>query len=106
MPEWRNDSLDWVSFEEQLAPKVWLFMCKRPDGYDWSPRVRDRLVNWAHVYVFNRPLMSKGRRILDHYALHDEDPLMLSCLEHEMRKKHAHSDATQQFPVAQAPDPV
>lgn len=113
MPEWRGESAYWISFEERLAPKVWLFVCKRPDGYDWSPchdvhiahDVRERLINWAHVYVFDRPLSSRGREIIEHYAIHDVDPLMLSCLEHEMRKKYAHSDAIQS-PVAQAPDPV
>lgn len=98
MPEWTGDAADWENFEEQLAPKVWLFMCKRPDGYDWSPHVREHLVNWAHVYVSNKPLMSKGRRTLEHHSLRYEDPLMLSCLEHEMRKKYAHSAADTNIP--------
>lgn len=94
MPEWRNGGIDWNSFEEQLAPHVWLFMCKRPDGYDWSPHVRERLVYWAHVYVFDRPLSSRwGRETIEHYPLHDVDPLMLSCLEYEMRNKYqVHND--------------
>lgn len=93
MPEWTGDGPDWVNFEEQLAPKVWLFMCKRPDGYDWSPYTRDHLVNWAHIYVFDKPVNRHGRKTLEHYALHDEDPLMLSCLEIEMRKKYeVHND--------------
>lgn len=94
MPEWSKQvGADWVAFEEQLAPEVWLFMCKRPDGYDWSPYVRAYLQNWAHVYVFDRPVNDRGRKTLEHYTLHDEDPLMLSCLEHEMRKKYeVHND--------------
>lgn len=97
MPEWTGDGPDWVNFEEQLAPKVWIYVCKRPDGYDWSPHVRERLVYWAHVYVFDRPLSSRGRgfgrETIEHYPLHDVDPLMLSCLEYEMRNKYqVHND--------------
>jgi len=93
MPEWRGERADWISFEERLAPKVWLFVCKRPDGYDWSPYVRAHLQNWAHVYVFDRPVNDRGRKTLEHYELHDVDPLMLSCLEHEMRNKYqVHND--------------
>lgn len=98
MPEWpKQVGADWVAFEEQLAPEVWLFACKRPDGYDWSPYTRDHLVNWAHVYVLDRPVNDRGwgRKTLEHYELRYEDPLMLSCLEYEMRKKYAHSDAAQ-----------
>lgn len=98
MPEWTDNGPDWITFEEQLAPKVWLFMCKRPDGYDWSPYTRDHLVNWAHIYVFDKPVNRHGRKTLEHYALHDEDPLMLSCLEIEMRKKYAHSAADTNIP--------
>ena len=93
MTEWSGHDDCWIYTEEQLAPKVWLFMCKRPDGYDWSPHVRERLINWAHIYVFDKPVNWPGQKTLEHYALHDEDPLMLSCLEIEMRKKYeVHND--------------
>lgn len=93
MVNWTDNGPDWINFQEQLAPKVWLYICKRPDGYDWSPHVRERLINWAHIYVFDKFVNWYGRKTLEHYALHDEDPLMLSCLEIEMRNKYqVHND--------------
>lgn len=93
MVNWTDNGPDWINFQEQLAPKVWLYICKRPDGYDWSPHVRERLINWAHIYVFDKFVNWYGRKTLEHYALHDVDPLMLSCLEYEMRNKYqVHND--------------
>lgn len=94
---WKTDNPFWVNREEQLAPDVWLFICKRPDGFDW-PAHRDDLIGWAHVYVFDNPINSRDRKTLDHFTLNEVDPLMLSCLEYEMRKKYAHSADTTNSP--------
>jgi hypothetical protein len=78
----------WHSWEERLAPDAWLFVCHRPEGFKWDARAKDDFINWAHVYVFTKQLHDiNGRKTLYHCPLREEDPMLLKCVELEVRKQ-------------------
>ena len=87
MPEWRRSSEAWLAYEEQLAPDAWLYVCKRPPGFNWKPH------KWyCHVYVFSRPVSpvnggTGANRILAQYSFEDESPMEMYCALLEAKKQ-------------------
>lgn len=87
--DWKTTTTHWVCKQEKLAPSCWMFLCKRPEGYE-ALEPLSASMPWAHVYVFDRPVEGINKRaIIEHFMFAEPSPLEMYSIELEMRKQYA-----------------